>query len=127
LLWTRRRLLAGLFRGALGVLALAVLPTRGAAPAPRDAALASWVAELLPDPVGARAIGGLYLEICPEARRRARALGCDLRAQPDAAARRAALWARRCRDLEAENIVLIDGWVLAATEADLCALALMLA
>jgi hypothetical protein len=127
LLWTRRHLLAGLLRGAFAVFAIASIPGCRAAFASRDAALARCVDELLPDPAGARAIDRLYLNEYPEAMRRTRALGSALRAQPDAAARRAALWARRRRDLAAEDVVLIDGWLLAATEAELCALALLAA
>ena len=127
LLWTRRHLLADLLRSAFAALAIASIPGCRAAFASRDAALARCVAELLPDPAGARAIGRLYLDAYPDATRRTRALASALRAQPDAAARRAELWARRGRDLAAEDVVLLDGWLLAATEAELCALALLAA
>jgi hypothetical protein len=129
--WTRRHLLRELLRG-IGIAAFApsAFPSSGfastgmgAVRSPGAAPLERWLGEWLPDAAAARAIGDVYLAQVPDAARRTRDLGRLLRDQPDADACRALLRERRSRDFGTDAIVLIDGWVLAATEAQLCALA----
>ena len=119
--WTRRRLLRSLLYG-FGATAFVPIALRSTQPA-GSGPLRDWLREWLPDTAAARAIGDAYLADNPDAAQRTRALARLLRRQPDAAACRALLHDRRSRDLRADDIVVIDGWVLAATEAQLCALA----
>ena len=118
--WTRRRLIRVLTHG-IGVVALAPAGFR-VTMSPGQAPIGRWLREWLPDAAAARTIGGRYLAEVPGAAQHSRALGRLLCDQPDAAARRALLCERRSRDFTTDDIVLIDGWVLAATEAQLCAL-----
>jgi hypothetical protein len=95
-------------------------------PSLRRAAIES----LLSDIAGARAIGLRYLALAPEEADRA-ALAAALFsgfAEPPAspiefARLRRTLAAQRDRDFAAGDTVVIGGWILARTEARLCALA----
>ena len=85
---------------------------------------------LLGDLRGAREIGARYLALEP-AERSADVLARHLLRDPhkiafsvtDTAALRQALAAGRTRDFASGDTVIIDGWILARTEARLCALA----
>jgi len=118
--WTRRRLIRVVLHG-IGVVALAPAAFR-ATRSPGQAPIGGWLREWLPDAAAARIIGGRYLAEVPGAAQRSPDWGRRLGDQPDAAARRALLCERRSRDFTTDDVVLIDGWVLAATEAQLCAL-----
>lgn len=94
----------------------------------------SWrrtIAEtLLHDLAGARAIGIRYLADAPEERDAAfltrelfDGIGGVPRTAPQRAAARRVIAARRARDFATGDTVLIDGWILARSEARLCALA----
>lgn len=85
---------------------------------------------LLHDLDGARAIGMRYLANAPEerdagflARELFDRIGGVPRTAPERAAARRMIAARRARDFATSDTVLIDGWILARSEARLCALA----
>jgi len=88
------------------------------------------IEELVGDLSGARAIGTRYLVIAPEERDAAflaRHLFAGVADGPHHAAGmsalRQAIGAHRQRDFTTGDTVIIDGWILARTEARLCALA----
>jgi hypothetical protein len=119
----RRRFLLGL---GLGVMAATLAATGWAKPTWMRRAV---VQELIGDLKGVRAIGARYLALAPEERdaaRLARLLfaGIAEARRPFAGvdALRRAIGAHRERDFAAGDTVLVDGWILARTEARLCAL-----
>jgi hypothetical protein len=86
-------------------------------------ALGEWLraggAGILADPVALRRLGALYLDAHPAERSRARLsqllIGAELGTIP-ARLRRAV-----ARDWSGHHIAVVDGWLLARTEARLCA------
>ncbi len=82
------------------------------------------LAEMFRSPRKARVLGERYLAMRPEAADRSELLSrlgfCDT--PVSAASLRAQLASLRERDFAQNRIVAIDGWVLAQSEADLCAL-----
>jgi hypothetical protein len=106
-----------------GLLAGLAAPRRARAAVPtRDP-----VARLFAHPDSARIVGRRYLEAFPQRAERAR-LEADcvnrvaLAADADATAWREALAALRRREFADGETVVLDGWVLARSEASLCAL-----
>lgn len=114
---TRRDLLR------LGLLAIAVFPFARDRPEPD---VAERVSALFRRPERAQSVGARYLVSQPGAQSATRELGATIRARPpgDTAALRAFLRARTREDFRTERIVLLDGWILAETEAQACALTL---
>jgi hypothetical protein len=111
---TRRHLLRALAFGAAVLLA----PVRGrATPHPRD-----WVRELVPVRRRSAAVAAACRAAMSDAERRAARLRAELAPLPGLAARRTHLARRRAADLERGEIAVVAGWVLAATEAELCLL-----
>ncbi|MEZ5930466.1 MAG: hypothetical protein R3F54_00645 [Alphaproteobacteria bacterium] len=68
----------------------------------------------------AAGLGRLYQQQDPQAGRRGLSLVAEL-ASIEPSARERRLLARRQTELAALDVVTIDGWVLARSEADLCA------
>jgi hypothetical protein len=113
----------------LSILALAPIALVGTAwirfPTFRRAAIES----LLSNIGGARQIGARYLDLAPEdsdpvalAARVFGAAGHPPQNPRDIAALRQAISVQRERDFATGDTVIIDGWILARTEARLCAL-----
>jgi hypothetical protein len=123
--WTRRLIVAGL--AAAPEIALAA-PTSGGSRTAGQAhqPLARALRTILGDPDAARALGRAYLGREPGAVHGVMELARDLMAAaargPEAVRRRVAM--RRECDWRAGNVVVVDGWVLARTEAELCTLTL---
>jgi hypothetical protein len=103
-------------------------------PSPLAAAVAPRqdpVADLLPHAPAARMIGERYLATAPEERSASRLAAAlfgsmppKTRADAGALSRlRQAVDARRRHDFACGDTVILDGWLLARTEARLCALA----
>jgi len=111
---SRRRLLA--LGAAASPWALAVVAGASGAEAAR---------RLFRDPAAARAVGRAYLAADPAARSGAERIGRVLTrawaAGPGRARRTLAAELRR--SWREDEVVVVDGWVLARAEADLCALA----
>jgi hypothetical protein len=83
---------------------------------------------LFRDPRPARAIGIAYLARDPQARAEALALAGSLRSH-SLGSRRAGLRFLRERieqDQRADRLAVVDGWLLAKTEAEACALTVLL-
>jgi hypothetical protein len=82
------------------------------------------VCELVPDSAAARAIGKAYLESTDGAGAKLRLLTQGFEKKGPASR---AMWVehvrrQRERDFETADVVVVAGWVLAETEAQLCAL-----
>jgi hypothetical protein len=108
-------------RTALGMMALGVV-------ASTPALLPRWrdslhdLAALFRHPDSARRIGKHLLARGTAALDRSAPLHLDLAAMDGREARRSALRQQAMQDYAAGNVVLVDGWVLSRTEAQLCAL-----
>jgi hypothetical protein len=99
------------------------------APVDGEQSLAEWLGRLPPGPVVAAAFGALYLRDRPQEQSAdwlaARLFDSVLSRQYDRAGFEDLLQrvvANRARDFLEENLVILDGWVLARTEARLLAL-----
>lgn len=94
------------------------------------AELAFTLSALFKDPERVAALGRRYLAHYPEdadADRLAVALfGDTTRSQADAATMRADLARQRERDFRDGEVVVVDGWLLARSEARVCALSALL-
>lgn len=119
---SRRRLLSSL------ILTVIAVPPTSAMLAKRDG-----VTALLPHLHAARLIGSHYLALVPQERsatRLSESVFGDIDAAvdgPDAlACLRALVDARRRRDFSTGDTVILNGWLLARTEARLCALSTFL-
>lgn len=124
---TRRSALAG----SAGLAVLATLPILGAQAAP---ASARALFEALDRPASARAVGRRMLAAEPGLSRdglvaelaRAVGLAADRLPSIDRPLLRSRLDAARAAEFRRGDTVRVQGWVLAATEARLCALAALL-
>ncbi len=102
-----------------------------AAPDPKTATIAARVGEIFQNPDGARTIGRAYLAICsPRPLKRSlladltMRLGRDLHAvDSETLGRRLAIQVRK--DMAGDRTIVVNGWVLAETEARVCALLAM--
>ena len=94
------------------------------------AALTPVLATLFKDPQAAAAVGRRYLALYPEeadAGRLAESLFDEATAsRATAEALRAALSRQRQRDFRDGKVVVVDGWLLARSEARACALSVLL-
>ncbi|MFQ5417226.1 MAG: hypothetical protein ACE5FL_09295 [Myxococcota bacterium] len=125
----RRVFLRGVVRvlvctGLAAACGLARLRGRGGA----VSELKGRLSRMFSDPEQARAVGMAYLARNPEGRRQASALAAALAAaDPDRPDELCALLRRRREgDFRADRIVVLDGWILSATEAHSCALVSLL-
>ncbi len=99
-----------------------------AAPDPTTATIADRAGEIFRNPDSARTIGRAYMQICsPRPLKRwllrelTMRLGRDLHTvDSDTLRRRLAMQVRK--DMEGDRTVVVNGWVLAQTEARVCAL-----
>lgn len=107
-------------RSALAALGAAVLAA--ALPVAGGIGQRESPAAILASPRAARRIGRRYLAIAPGEADPVR-LAATLPALRDPVAQRRALDAARRRDFAAGDTVILDGWILARSEARLCALA----
>ena len=130
----RRRLFLTLLSATGTVAALAplgLLRRSIAAPDPKRADIAARVGAVFQNPDGARTIGRAYLANCsprPLKRRLladlTKRLGRDLHAiDSETLGRRLAKQVRN--DMAGDRTIVVNGWVLAETEARLCALLAM--
>ena len=102
-----------------------------AAPDPATAAIADRAGEIFQNPAAARTIGRAYMQICPPRalensalRELTAQLGRDLHSvDSETLRRRLAMQIRQ--DFEGDETVVVNGWVLARTEARVCALLAM--
>jgi hypothetical protein len=120
--WDRR-----LFLSALAAsMALAIMPSVGPERRDRTARLALDIGGGRP---GVRALGHRYLALVPQERDTtllARTLfGPDYAVPGSLAEARRRIVASRDRDFAAGDTVVVDGWILARTEARLCALCVL--
>jgi hypothetical protein len=122
--WSRRRIIVSALALAVVAAAMPRGGLRSGPPAEMPRALGPWR-----NRPAARAIGRRYLAEHPDeadAGRLARRLfGGDGAAPVTGTALRHAVDAARGRDFAQGDTVLIDGWLLARSEARLCALALL--
>ncbi|MFC6671849.1 hypothetical protein [Marinobacterium aestuariivivens] len=129
----RRQFLLFILGGGMGVPGLCSGQTLGrSAPAPESRlslqSIETAIEQLLFDPAGARAIGRRYLERFPERANPALLLehsGLAMRQNPPpggGAGSKTAIDQRRRQDFLAGNTVILEGWILAQSEASLCAL-----
>ena len=111
--------------GSVGwCLALLGWQSGASAQPPAASGRAEW-SRLFPSPHPARRVAQSYVASVPEAGESARRLLDSLRerlpAEPNAL--RAHLSARIRREFASGDVVIVDGWLLARTEADACLLA----
>ena len=129
----RRQFILLMLAGVMGAVGLCGGQRLGrAAPAPEDrwppGSLEAAIEQLFANPESARAVGRRYLERFPEQASRALLLensGLAVRHGQllnGEAVSRAAIDRRRKQDFLAGNTVILDGWILAQSEASLCAL-----
>lgn len=113
------------------------MPTGMAGPA-ESASAAAW-RTVIPMSRSARILGERYLSAVPEERnsyllmqRLSTAVGTDLETSAEAPLalssdrRRERVRERVCQDFQDDEIVQLDGWVLARTECRICALSVLL-
>jgi hypothetical protein len=108
-------------RTALGIVALGVVASTPAL-LPRWRGSLHDMAALFRHPESARRIGEHLLARGTAPLDQAAPLRLDLAAMDGREARRSALRQQAIQDYAAGNIVLVDGWVMSRTEAQLCAL-----
>jgi hypothetical protein len=107
-------------RTALGIVALGAVASTPALLRGRDSL--HDLATLFRHPESARRIGEHLLARGAAPLDMAAPLRFDSTAGGDREARRSALRQQAMQDYAAGNVVLVDGWVLSRTEAQLCAL-----
>lgn len=103
-------------------------PRKGPRDGRLDTRIASLLMDVIPDRQSAAAVGQAYLETNPAARSASLRLARQLLAGPAASreALRQTLRARCARDFEGGNTIFVRGWLLAETEAQVAALAVLL-
>lgn len=108
--------------------AFAAVLNPGASAAPDEVRARQALAMLFSDIDAARALGYAYIRTGPSGADKA-ALLAELGAMFASSSRRKlrrTVNARRERDFRRQDLAIVDGWVLSATEARLCALAALL-